>query len=181
MVRKFSPEDIISQNLVKSSVQRNLKLNIVKQYPILKDTIDAIFPKKSQVYTAKCQEHITLIIVCGEIVFFQQRDGPWIPSLRLIHKYPPLLPKMQIDSGAIKFILRGSNIMCPGLTSPDGYMDEVEANTVVQITANGRVHACAIGITAMSTQEIRDKNRDVGVETLHHLNDGIWHYDASKL
>ena len=31
---------------------------------------------------------------------------------------PMLLPWVQVDKGAIKFILSGANIMCPGLTSP---------------------------------------------------------------
>ena len=30
---------------------------------------------------------------------------------------------MQVDKGAIKFILSGANIMCPGLTSPGARMD----------------------------------------------------------
>ncbi|UVC54575.1 cell cycle regulator protein [Theileria orientalis] len=180
MVRKFTCDDIISQNLIKSSIQRTIKTNIVNQYPVLRDTIDAILPKKTPVYLAKCQDHVSLLMINGEIIFIQNRDGPWFPTLRLLHKYPTMLPKMQIDSGAIKFILRGSNIMCPGLTSEGGQMDDVEPDTVVQVTAHGRHHACAIGITTMSTQEIIEKNRDVCILTLHYLNDGYWQFNADK-
>lgn len=42
-----------------------------------------------------------------------------------------MMPKMQVDRGAVKFVLRGSNVMCQGLTSPGGRMEEVPANTVV--------------------------------------------------
>ncbi|KAF5153183.1 Translation machinery-associated protein 20 [Theileria parva strain Muguga] len=188
MVKKFTPDDIISQNLIKTSVQRNIKLNIVKEYPLLKDTIDVIFPKKMQIYLAKCQEHVNLLLVGGEIMFIQHRDGPWIPSLRLVHKCnfhiyfsnPDILPKMQVDSGAIKFVLRGSNIMCPGLTSEGGKMDDVEADTVVQVTASGRYNACAVGLTTMSTKEILEKNKDVCIQTVHYLNDGYWQFNADK-
>lgn len=38
---------------------------------------------------------------------------------------------MQVDKGAIKFILSGANVMCPGLTSPGAKMSKVDANTVV--------------------------------------------------
>lgn len=38
---------------------------------------------------------------------------------------------MQVDRGAIKFILSGANIMCPGLTSPGAKMTKVPAETVV--------------------------------------------------
>jgi hypothetical protein len=44
---------------------------------------------------------------------------------------PSMMPKMQVDYGAIKFVLRGSNIMCPGLTSTGGKMEDVQAGTVV--------------------------------------------------
>lgn len=37
-----------------------------------------------------------------------------------------------MDRGAIKFVLAGANIMCPGLTSPGGVLDdEVGAETPV--------------------------------------------------
>lgn len=45
---------------------------------------------------------------------------------------PNVMKKLQVDRGAIKFVLSGANIMCPGLTSPGGTLDdEVEAETPV--------------------------------------------------
>jgi len=34
------------------------------------------------------------------------------------------MKKLQVDRGAIRFVLAGANIMCPGLTSPGGVLDE---------------------------------------------------------
>lgn len=34
------------------------------------------------------------------------------------------MPEVQVDRGAIRFVLGGAHIMCPGLTSPGGRMDE---------------------------------------------------------
>ncbi|CDR94217.1 cell cycle regulator protein, putative [Babesia bigemina] len=179
MARKFSTEDIVSQNFIKSSVQRSIKLAIVSQFPSFKGTIDAVLPKRGHIILAKCQEHLTLLLVGGDIVFFQKRDGPWIPSMRLVHKYPEMMPRMQVDKGALKFILRGSNVMCPGLTSEGGAMDDVERGEVV-IVVDGRPHACAVGITTMSTKEIREKNKDICIENMHYLNDGIWKFGTTS-
>ena len=45
---------------------------------------------------------------------------------------PNIMKKLQVDRGAIKFVLSGANIMCPGLTSPGGALDEeVEAESPV--------------------------------------------------
>jgi PUA domain protein len=63
-------------------------------------------------------------------VILFENDKELVPTLRTLHKYPCLLPKMQIDQGGIKFILNGAHVMAPGLTSPGGKMDDVKANTV---------------------------------------------------
>lgn len=44
--------------------------------------------------------------------------------------------------------------MCPGLTSAGAKMTDVPKGTVVAIMAEGKEHALAIGVTAMSTQEM---------------------------
>lgn len=72
------------------------------------------------------QHHLQIAILNGTPLFFAERDGPWFPTLRLLHQYPDMLPKLRADEGAIKFVLSGANIMCPGLTSPGATMhDEV--------------------------------------------------------
>ncbi|KAL6518252.1 Malignant T-cell-amplified sequence 1-B [Orobanche minor] len=69
--------------------------------------------------------------------------------------HPNIMKKLQVDKGAIKFVLAGANIMCPGLTSPGGVLDdEVEAETPVAIMAEGKQHALAIGFTKMSAKDM---------------------------
>lgn len=51
---------------------------------------------------------------------------------------------------------------------------QCDKGTAVAIHAEGKEHAMAIGVTAMSTQEMRDINKDVGVELMHYLNDALW-------
>ncbi|KAL5111885.1 hypothetical protein TcWFU_004026 [Taenia crassiceps] len=117
-------------------------------------------------------EHIELFAdPSGEVIFFRQRDGPFVPSLKLLHKYPFLLPQLQIDRGAIKHVLNGSNIMCPGLTSPGAKLCDVPANTVVAIMAEGKEHAVAVGVTTMSTNEMLDVNKNIGL-TFSRMSNG---------
>ena len=91
-----------------------------------------------------------------------------------LFRYPFMLTPQQVDKGAIRFVLQGANIMCPGLTSPGAKMTDCEAETVVAVMAEGKEHAVSIGITKMSTGEIAEKNKGVGVENVHYLNDGLW-------
>ncbi|KAJ3123422.1 Malignant T-cell-amplified sequence 1-A [Nowakowskiella sp. JEL0407] len=87
-----------------------------------------------------------------------------------------MLPRLQVDKGAIKFVLQGANIMCPGLTSPGAKLPDhcVPKGAIVAIYAEGKEHALAIGVTSMSTDEMKSINKGIGVESVHYLNDGLW-------
>ena len=155
----------------------------------------------------------------GTPLFFAQRDGPWFPTLRLLHQYPDMMKKLRADVGAIKFVLSGAHIMCPGLTSPGATIHDevhhysrlrassfslmpatslrvgvrgaqvckhsrakratclqVDADTPVAIYAEGKEHAMAVGLTKMSTKDMRELNKGIGVDNMHYLNDGLWHH-----
>mmetsp|Transcript_15203 Transcript_15203/g.45845 ORF Transcript_15203/g.45845 Transcript_15203/m.45845 type:complete len:184 (+) Transcript_15203:254-805(+) len=177
LFKKFSADEISSQNQVKSSVQRNIRAKISDAYPWLEESgvIDVLLPKKEQICVGKCPDHVQLVIVHGEPLFFSQRDSPWLPTLRLLHQYPQMMQRVQADTGAVKFVLQGANIMCPGLTSPGADMPvEVPAEAPIAIYGEGRQHAMAVGVTKMSTADIRAINKGIGIENLHYLTDGLW-------
>lgn len=180
-MKGFCSENISSQSLMKYSAQKIVRATILKDYPKLEKVIDNILPKKGGLILGKCINHVSILIHNNELLFFQIRNGPWIPTLKLVHKYPFMIPKIQIDKGAIKHVLRGSNIMCPGVTSPGGKIEEeLEANTVIQVAAECKQYACAIGITTMSTKEIIEKNKDTCIENIHYLNDGLWNFKVES-
>jgi len=85
---------------------------------------------------------------------------------------------VKIDRGAIRFLLAGAPMMCPGLTSEGGYLPPahaaLSANTPVAIHAEGKEHAIGIGLTKLGTEEMRRVNRDVGVDTVTYLGDDLW-------
>ncbi|KAF3623633.1 putative 60S ribosomal protein L18-1 [Capsicum annuum] len=227
-VWRFSTEEVSGQNQVKASVQRKIRQSIAEEYPLLEPVLEDLLPKKSPLIVAKCQNHLNLVVVNNVPLFFNIRDGPYMPTLRLLHQYqevedefqkfqrcnhvkihlegqqqteileakslfhqdkpaifciqlkisylvevidflrgertllrsrlvedPNIMKKLQVDRGAIKFVLSGANIMCPGLTSPGGALDlEVGAETPVAIMAEGKQHALAIGFTKMSAIDI---------------------------
>lgn len=96
----------------------------------------------------------------------------------LFHLDPYILPAVKIDRGAIRFVLAGAQIMCPGLTSKGGELPPteaaLEAGTPVGVFAEGKTHAVAVGITKLGTEEIKRTNKGVGVETTTYLGDDLW-------
>ncbi|KAK9447623.1 PUA-like domain-containing protein [Limtongia smithiae] len=181
MFKKFSAkEDIHSRANVKSSVQRALKSNLIDQFPKLDDVIDEIIPKKGQLVNIKCTDRVSLYTLDSEVVFFQHYDDPFVPTLKLVHKYPERFPSVRVDRGAIKFILSGANIMCPGLTSKGATLpeDNIPEGTVVAIFAEGKETALAVGKLTMDTDTIKSVNKGIAIEVSTHLGDGLWSLKA---
>ena len=176
MFKKFEEkENISSINNAKNSVVKQIRNKVLEQYPQSETFIDQMIPKKEALKLVKCHEHIELFADNqGDILFFKQREGALFPSLKLLHKYPFMLPRMQVDQGAIRFVLNGSNIMCPGLTSPGARMTKLDKGSVVAVMAEGKTHALAVGQLVMSSEEILTINKGIGVENVHFLNDGLW-------
>ena len=85
---------------------------------------------------------------------------------------------VKIDRGAIRFLLAGAPMMCPGLTSAGGYLPPADvalpAGTPVAIYAEGKEHAVGVGITKLGTEEMRQVNKGVGVELMTYLGDDLW-------
>ncbi|KAJ1529905.1 hypothetical protein ONE63_006635 [Megalurothrips usitatus] len=181
-VHRFDEKESVSgTQQLKSSVQKGIRTKLLELYPTLESYIDDILPKKDAFRIVKCHDHVEILVnSAGDLLFFRQREGPWMPTLRLLHKYPFFLPLEQVDKGAIRFVLSGANIMCPGLTSPGAKMTPVPKNTVVAIMAEGKQHALAVGITSLSTEDISKVNKGVGVENIHYLNDGLWQMKPVK-
>ncbi|KXS17668.1 hypothetical protein M427DRAFT_30157 [Gonapodya prolifera JEL478] len=157
MLKRFEVKDhIASQSQVKGSVQRAIRQKIADTYPALSPFIDELLPKKAPMILVKCHEHVNLVVVDSEVLFFNHYDGPYLPHLKLLHQYPDILPILRADKGAIKFILSGANIMAPGLTSKGATMpaQSLEKGAPVAVYAEGKEHALAVGLLEMSTDEM---------------------------
>jgi PUA domain protein len=91
---------------------------------------------------------------------------------------PFILPAVGIDRGAIRFLLAGAHMMCPGMTSKGGSLPPADSalpeGTAVALHAEGKEHAVGIGITKMSTEDMKSLNKGIGVETVSYLGDDLW-------
>lgn len=178
MFKRFDPStDISTSTQVKASVQRGIKASILDSHPAMdEEGLDLFLPKKPPLMQYKVGPH--LMLYCRgeagdndnkkedsleyEPAFFQSRDGPVLPTLRLVHAYPDLqFRHVTVDKGAIPFVIGGANIMCPGLTNPGGFMPEdtedgpgLEKGDGVVVFAEGKEHALAIGVMTMSSAQM---------------------------
>ena len=154
-----------------------MKKDLAERYPAFAANIEEMFPKKENIIVHKTREHVSFLVVKDEIVFFSIRDGPYYPTLRLVQKYPEMIERLQVDRGAIPFVLKGAPIMAVGFTSKGGSIPkDLPEGTAVAIYAEGKENPMAIGVTTMSTETMKAGNvRGTGCENLHFMGDGLWH------
>lgn len=177
MFKRFSVEESVSgQSAMKSSQQRAARQKIVEQMPSIAPYIEDFFPKKEKTTMVKCTGHLSVLASqAGNPLFFQTRNGEYFPTLRTLHKYPFLLPVLRVDRGAIKHVINGADVMVPGLRSERAVIqDEVERGRPVAVFAESKEHAIAVGITKMSTDQMRINDKGVAVESVHYVSDGLW-------
>ena len=183
MFKRFNADnDCSTSTQTKASVQRAIKNFITTSHPNLSpDDLDELLPKKPPLmqYKVSGGAHVTLYCLEGQPIFFESRDGPILPCLKFVHKYSDLgWTSVTVDKGAIPFILGGANIMCPGLTNPGGKMpDDLEKGRGVVIFAEDKEHALAVGVMKLSAEEIKTKNKGIGIEVAHFMGDGLYNTD----
>eukprot|EP00761_Pharyngomonas_kirbyi_P010534 gb/GECH01010554.1/.p1 GENE.gb/GECH01010554.1/~~gb/GECH01010554.1/.p1 ORF type:complete len:183 (+),score=36.69 gb/GECH01010554.1/:1-549(+) len=175
MFKKFTKEDVSSISKCKSSVQRAIRSQLSENYPDFSNNLDELLPKKEGFQIGKCPGHIQFIVVDNTPLFFQHRNGHWLPTLRLLYEYPDMMKKIQVDRGAVKHIMGGADVMCPGITSRGGKIfEELPADTPVAVMVEGKTLPVGIGVLSMSTQQIKSEDTGVGVKMMHHLGDALW-------
>lgn len=173
MFKKFDPSsDVSTSTQVKKSVERTIKSKLLEKHPnITEELLEELLPKKSPLVQYKVGPH--LMLYCRRVehedrtptdepVLFQHRDGPILPTLKLVHQYPTLeFRSATVDKGAIPFILGGANIMCPGLTNPGSEMPQdsddapgLEKGDGVVIYAEGKEYAIAVAVMTMSSADV---------------------------
>ncbi|XP_058018155.1 malignant T-cell-amplified sequence 1-A-like [Ahaetulla prasina] len=162
---------------LKTLVIKGIKNQLIDQFPGIEPWLNQIMPKIDPVKIIQCHEHIKILTVNDALLFFRQREGPFYPTLRLLHKYPFILPH-QVNKRAIKFLLSGGNIMCPGLTCPGAKLYLAAADRIVAIMLEGKQHALRVGVMKMVADYIEKVN--IGSENIHYLNYGLWHMKTYK-
>jgi PUA domain protein len=110
------------------------------------------------------------------VLFFQHRGGPFMPTLRLLHRYPMMLPQHQVDIGGCKFVVSGAQVMTPGLLKVPGgrVAPNVSEGDVVAVYIEGKQHAVSVGLALKSSEQIVEDRTGPCVENIHHMGDGLW-------
>ena len=82
-------ENITKQSL-KASQEKSFRKQLLESIPKIDQIIDQIWTKKTEIQQGKV-ENFRIYFLGDEPCFLQGKEGPIIPHLKLLHKYPFLL------------------------------------------------------------------------------------------
>lgn len=86
------------------------------------------------------------------------------------------LPRIYVDRGAIPFIIKGADLMRPGVVSTESF----EKGSLVLIADAEHKKNLALGIALLNSQEIIALNKGKIIKNIHYINDSIWNFSLKK-
>jgi len=125
-------------------------------------------PKSTQV---ECVEpEIGFVFVRINDFVFVKKDEKFVPFLGS-PKVLALLPSVEVDEGAIRFLLNGADVMRPGIKRLD---DWGAPGSLVVVKEGKKGRAIAIGLSTVSGEEASAMTKGSCLKNLHHVGDAYW-------
>lgn len=109
------------------------------------------------------------IILINKIPSFFYYENKLVPTLKLLLK-KDLLKDIYVDRGAIKFIIRGADVMRPGITN---FNPNIQKDDFVVIKDSHYKKPLAIGISLYSSEGLKALTVGKAIRTIHHLGDEL--------
>ena len=147
-----------------------LKNKKIKEIKKELDSYEYIIPKKAQVEYIKIEDMPDIFLVNGKALIMQSNDRI-IPTLNAVVDKKVTEKFAKVDMGAINFVIKGADIMSPGIVDADRSIQEGETIIIIE---EGHNKPLAIGISLITGQEMIDNDKGKAVENLHYVGDEIW-------
>ncbi len=109
------------------------------------------------------------VLIINKEPLFLLIDNQWIPSLRLLLK-KLVLPKVVVDKGAIKFVVNGADVMRPGITTCDEFV-QFEYVVIVDETLGKPI---AVGQALLASDRLLEEKGGKVIKNLHFIGDEYW-------
>ncbi|NHI83919.1 MAG: DUF1947 domain-containing protein [Candidatus Thorarchaeota archaeon] len=117
-------------------------------------------------------EGTTVLLLDGSIIFFEL-EKRLIPTLYALLEGYVQIPHITVDMGAVKYVVNGADIMRPGVTKIDNSIAE---GSIVAVVDERHGKPLAVGVSLMSSEDMRSASGGKVVLSKHHVNDAVWDF-----
>jgi translation initiation factor 2D len=178
MFKKERDLDERSKTLLKNKEIRTLKSEICKQFPTISEEELSIFiPNKAGVTITKLANKTYLYSIDGiTIVFDVGGRNKLLPALPLLWRFPNALPTFVTHGPVSEFVLRGADLMIPGLCGSkigDLASTGLKEGDAACVRIAGNPMPFAVGRAAVSAEALATgaKRKGVALEVVHVYGD----------
>ncbi|KAH0793004.1 PUA domain containing protein [Histomonas meleagridis] len=171
MFAKLDENKLKKKATLKNNLLQKLKTEAKKYMKGFEEIEDKLFPKKTVVVVYHLENHLELYAVQDKPVLFRLGSGQVFPHLFIAMSYPGMLPAVYVDDGAVRALLRGADLMAPGIKQlPEPF----EAGQVIEIRLLEQTVPFALGLAKVDSTEINANTKGVAIEIVHILKDDLW-------
>jgi len=114
-----------------------------------------------------------VIFVNGEILAMVY-EGKTFLTVRGLLRYKPQRKFVTVDMGAVPYVRNGADIMAPGIVDADAGIKEGD---MVWIRDIKNLVPLAVGVSAVSGEELRKGGKGKVIRTIHNVGDKLWKSD----
>lgn len=102
-------------------------------------------------------------------------DGEPVLTVKGLMKYKPTKGFVEVDMGAVPYVINGADVMAPGIVAAD---EAIEPDDLVWIRDTRNKKPLAVGKALITGTEMMSSKKGKAVTTLHHVGDAIWQLEA---
>jgi PUA-domain protein len=162
------------------------KISAKKRHTIRKSMIGKIFTnleeqigngtdafRSSQVEMVETDSEIIVYLIDKKSALMAY-EGWVFPTLRGAIAHPFSQRTLTVDSGAISFMVKGADVMRPGVVS---ISDDVRKGCPVLIVEERYRKPLAVAIALYDAEEMRALDKGKVAKNIHFVGDDIWNLD----
>lgn len=109
------------------------------------------------------------VLIKGDDVFLIKAEGKFLPHLKSVNE--SLYKSVYVDKGAIPFVIKGADLMRPGIRKID---DGFEKDEIVLVKDENHNKSIAIGFALFSSDEMREQKSGKSVKIFHYVGDNVY-------
>lgn len=113
-----------------------------------------------------------VILIDGKLLLFST-DGEYFPTVRGALELGLAKHIVIVDAGAVRFVVNGADIMCPGIVSADR---EIKEGDLVIIKEETHEKPLAIGRALIPGENMVGESGKA-IKSLHYVGDKLWNID----
>ncbi len=126
----------------------------------------------------------SLLFVNNKLAFIKGENG-YFPFLKFLRENNLKMPKISVDEGAVRFVVKGADIMRPGIVGIEKYGEEQgrecgeghgkeHGKEYVCIVDDKNRQPLAIGLPFLTYEEMVSAKSGKVIKNVHYVGDRLW-------